>query len=103
MGKLRKRSEKVAHFFGVQEAVGSNPAVPTFKINNLRAPIRCPFSLCYTLSYSFTPIFRSIHSSTFSFCIWSHSKFGLLRARLSNDERERERVLLSWISGKDSD
>jgi hypothetical protein len=37
----------------VQEAVGSNPAVPTFIINSLRAPIRRPFLLCYTLSYTF--------------------------------------------------
>jgi len=28
---------------GVQEAVGSNPAVPTFRIKNLRALTRCPF------------------------------------------------------------
>ncbi len=40
----------VAHFFGVQEAVGSNPAVPTFRINNLRAPKRCPFSLSSTFA-----------------------------------------------------
>ncbi len=45
----------VAHFFGVQEAVGSNPAVPTFRINSLRAPTRCPFSLCSTLSSTFAP------------------------------------------------
>jgi hypothetical protein len=32
------------HFLlGVQEAVGSNPAVPTFKIKNLRALMRRPF------------------------------------------------------------
>ena len=77
---------------GVQEAVGSNPAVPTFRINSLRAQTMRPFSLCYTLSYTFTPIFRSIHSSKFSFCIWSHSEFGLLRTWLSSDERERKRV-----------
>src|SRR5215510_2115452 len=47
--------------------------------------------------------FDRFSAQKFSFCIWSHSKFGLLRTWLSNDERERKRVLLSWISGKDSD
>jgi hypothetical protein len=28
---------------GVQEAVGSNPAVPTFRINNLEGANRLPF------------------------------------------------------------
>ena len=45
---------------GMQEAVSSNPAVPTFRINSLRAPTRCPFSLCYTLSYTFGSIFSLI-------------------------------------------
>ncbi len=40
---------------GVQETVGSNPAVPTFRIKNLRAPKRRPFSLCSTLSSTFDP------------------------------------------------
>ena len=44
-------------FLGVQEAMGSNPAVPTFRIKNLRAPIRRPFSLCSTLSSTFDSIF----------------------------------------------
>jgi hypothetical protein len=53
--------DRNGHFLlGVQEAVGSNPAVPTFRINSLRALMRRPFSLCYTLSYTFIPkkIFR---------------------------------------------
>ena len=47
-------------FLGVQESVGSNPAVPTFKIITLRAPIRRPFSLCSTLSSTFASIFLLI-------------------------------------------
>jgi hypothetical protein len=41
---IRKDQEGKEDFFlGVQEAVGSNPAVQTFKINNLRTPKRRPF------------------------------------------------------------
>jgi hypothetical protein len=47
--------EKAIFLLGVQEAVGSNPAVPTFKIKRLRALTRRPFSLCYTLSSTFDP------------------------------------------------
>ena len=50
-----ERCRNGLRLLGVQEAVGSNPAVPTFRINSLRAPIRRPFSLCYTLSYTFAP------------------------------------------------
>jgi hypothetical protein len=38
---------------GVQEAVSSNLAVPTFKINNLRAPKRCPFCFGATFGATF--------------------------------------------------
>jgi len=44
---------------GVQEAVGSNPAVPTFRIRNLRAPKRRPF--CF--GDIFGDIFDSISRS----------------------------------------
>jgi hypothetical protein len=47
--------------------------------------------------------FDQFSAQKFSFRVGADSKFGLLRAWLSNDERERKRVLLSWISGKDSD
>ena len=50
-----EQAGKWQNLVGVQEAVGSNPAVPTFRIKNLRAPKRRPFSLCYTLSYTFAP------------------------------------------------
>jgi hypothetical protein len=52
---MRDGSGKGFDLLGVQEAVGSNPAVPTFKCNNIRALMRRPFSLCYTLSYTFDP------------------------------------------------
>jgi len=51
-----KRENRMA-FLGVQEAVSSNLAVPTFKIKNLRALTRCPFLLCSTLSSTFASEF----------------------------------------------
>jgi hypothetical protein len=58
---LRNENKRGNHmaFFGVQEAVSSNLAVPTFKINNLRAPKRCPF--CF--GDIFGDIFDSISRS----------------------------------------
>jgi hypothetical protein len=44
-------------FLGVQEAVSSNLAVPTFKINNLRAPFWCPFCFGATFRATFDPNF----------------------------------------------
>ncbi len=35
---------------GAQEAVGSNPAVPTFRFNHLRASLICPF--CFADSFA---------------------------------------------------
>jgi hypothetical protein len=57
--KLKKCQEMVAHFFRVQEAVGSNPAVPTFRINSLRAQTMRPFC--------FEDIFGDIFDSIFFF------------------------------------
>ena len=55
INNLRGRDKwgKSLVLLGVQEAVGSNPAVPTFRINNLRAQMTRPFFFCYTLSYTF--------------------------------------------------
>jgi hypothetical protein len=51
---IRKDQEGKEDFFlGVQESVGSNPAVPTFKINNLRAPKRRPFCFGDTFGATF--------------------------------------------------
>jgi hypothetical protein len=40
-------------FLGVQEAVGSNPAVPTFRINDLRAQTMRPFCFGATFRDTF--------------------------------------------------
>ena len=55
----RDQEGKWMDLLGVQEAVGSNPAVPTFRINHLRASERRPF--CF--ADSFADSLKSGHSS----------------------------------------
>jgi hypothetical protein len=50
---MRDEAGKWFKLLGVQEAVGSNPAVPTFKIKNLRALTRRPFPFGATFGATF--------------------------------------------------
>jgi len=51
---IKKDQEgKWIDLLGVQEAVGSNPAVPTFRINSLRAQTMRPFPFADSSADSF--------------------------------------------------
>jgi len=75
----------------VQEAVGSNPAVPTFRINSLRALTRCPF--CF--GDIFGDIFDSI-SRFFLIVPCFHQIKSVIRYYAVRWLRQQSDVELAW-------